>query len=65
MVTHNYITSPTYGISEERNMSNHNNLNWTDFLLCIGMELAFTKNGENPINEQMIAEKIIELGGKI
>tara|TARA_R110002012_G_C11340750_1_gene578285 strand:+ start:450 stop:599 length:150 start_codon:yes stop_codon:yes gene_type:complete len=22
-------------------MSEHNNLNWTDFLLCLGMELAF------------------------
>ena len=22
-------------------MSNHNNLNWTDFLLCLSMELAF------------------------
>jgi len=46
-------------------MSEHNNLNWTDFLLCIGMELAFTKNGERPEREQMIAEKIIELGGKL
>ena len=43
-------------------MSAHNNLNWTDFLLCIGMELAFTKNGEKPINEQKIAEKMMELG---
>ena len=46
-------------------MSAHNNLNWTDFLLCIGMELAFHKNGERPIQEQMIAEKIIKLGGKL
>ena len=46
-------------------MSEHNNLNWTDFLLCIGMELAFTKNGENPIREQLIAEKIMKLGGKL
>ena len=22
-------------------MSEHNNLNWTDFLLCLGMEMAF------------------------
>ena len=22
-------------------MSEHNNLNWTDFILCLGMELAF------------------------
>ena len=46
-------------------MSEHNQLNWTDFLLCIGMELAFFKNGERPIQEQIIAEKIIELGGKL
>ena len=46
-------------------MSAHNNLNWTDFLLCIGMELAFHKNGERPIQEQMIAEKILSLGGKL
>jgi len=58
MVTHNYITSPTYGISEERNMSNHNNLNWTDFILSLSMEMAFTRNGENPIREQMVAEAI-------
>jgi len=44
-------------------MSEHNNLNWTDFLLCIGMEIAFTENGENPINEQLIAERIIKLNG--
>ena len=43
-------------------MSNHNNLNWSDFLLCIGMELAFHKNGERPIQEQMIAEKMMNLG---
>ena len=47
----------------EENMSEHNNLNWTDFLLCIGMELAYFKNGERPIQEQMIAEKLIEIGG--
>ena len=47
-------------------MSNHNNLNWSDFLLCIGMELAFHKNGERPIQEQMIAEKLLEInGGKL
>tara|TARA_R110002020_G_scaffold211137_1_gene417367 strand:- start:462 stop:626 length:165 start_codon:yes stop_codon:yes gene_type:complete len=50
---------------KEKNMSEHNNLNWTDFLLCIGMELAFTKNGEHPIREQQIAEKIMKLGGKL
>ena len=44
-------------------MSQHNQLNWTDFLLCIGMELAYFKNGERPIQEQMIAEKLIEIGG--
>ncbi len=44
-------------------MSKHNNLNWSDFLLCIGMELAFFKNGERPEQEQMIAEKMMELGG--
>ena len=48
-----------------KDMSNHNQLNWTDFLLCIGMELAFFKNGERPIQEQLIAEKIIELGGRL
>ena len=46
-------------------MSAHNNLNWTDFLLCIGMELAYFKNGERPIQEQMIAEKLESLGGKL
>ena len=47
-------------------MSAHNQLNWTDFLLCIGMELAFHKNGERPIQEQMIAEKLLEInGGKL
>ena len=47
-------------------MSNHNQLNWSDFLLCIGMELAFHKNGERPIQEQMIAEKLLEInGGKL
>ena len=44
-------------------MSQHNQLNWSDFLLCIGMELAFNKNGERPEQEQMIAEKMMELGG--
>ena len=46
-------------------MSQHNQLNWSDFLLCIGMELAFFKNGERPIQEQMICEKIESLGGKL
>ena len=45
-------------------MSEHNQLNWTDFLLCIGMELAFYKNGERPIQEQMMAEKFVELNEK-
>ena len=44
-------------------MSAHNNLNWSDFLLCIGMELAYFKNGERPIQEQMLAEKLLEIGG--
>ena len=43
-------------------MSKHNQLVWDDFLLCIGMELAFTTTGEKPINEQKIAEKMMELG---
>ena len=46
-------------------MSAHNNLNWDDFLLCIGMELAYYKNGERPIQEQMVVEKIQSLGGKL
>ena len=46
-------------------MSEHNNVNWSDFLLCIGMELAYFKRGERPIQEQMIAEKIEKLGGKL
>ena len=46
-------------------MSNHNQLNWTDFLLCIASELAYFKRGERPIQEQMIAEKILSLGGKL
>ena len=41
-------------------MSKHNQLVWDDFLLCIGMELAFTENGENPIDEQKIAEKMMK-----
>tara|TARA_R100001530_G_scaffold127163_1_gene96314 strand:- start:1181 stop:1315 length:135 start_codon:yes stop_codon:yes gene_type:complete len=43
-------------------MSNHNNLNWTDFILSLSMEMAFTRNGENPIREQMVADAI-GLGG--
>tara|TARA_R100000995_G_C3466130_1_gene115767 strand:+ start:272 stop:427 length:156 start_codon:yes stop_codon:yes gene_type:complete len=46
-------------------MSQHNQLNWDDFLLCIGMELAFYKNGERPMHEQMICEKIESLGGRL
>ena len=48
-----------------KRMSQHNQLNWDDFLLCIGMELAYFKNGERPIQEQMIIEKIINLGGRV
>ena len=64
---HSFIYSLVRVLIEvkEKNMSEHNNLNWTDFLLCIGMELAFTKNGEHPIREQQIAEKIMKLGGKL
>ena len=43
-------------------MSKHNQLVWDDFLLCIGMELAYYRNGGRPINEQKIAEKMMELG---
>ena len=39
-------------------MSKHNQLVWDDFLLCIGMELAFTENGENPIDEQNGTNKL-------
>ena len=31
-------------------MSQHNNLNWKDFLLCLGMELAF---GDGSRDEQV------------
>ena len=46
-------------------MSQHNHLNWPDFLLCIASELAYYERGERPIEEQMIAEKIISLGGEL
>ena len=49
-------------------MSEHNQLNWTDFLLCIASELAYTQLGmmeERPERTQMIVEKIEELGGKL
>tara|TARA_R110002020_G_scaffold193626_1_gene394144 strand:- start:169 stop:318 length:150 start_codon:yes stop_codon:yes gene_type:complete len=49
-------------------MSQHNQLNWCDFLLCIASELAYTNLGlmkEDPIKTQMIAEKIESLGGKL
>ena len=26
---------------KQKKMSEHNNLNWTDFILCLSMELAF------------------------
>ena len=47
-------------------MSEHNQLNWCDFLLCIGSELAYTDMGlmeEDPIKTQMIIEKVESLGG--
>ena len=34
-------------------MSNHNNLNWTDFILCLGMELAW---GTDPVRLQQVAD---------
>ena len=49
-------------------MSEHNQLNWTDFLLCISFELAFVDMGlmeEDPIKTQMIVEKIEKLGGEL
>ena len=46
-------------------MSQHNQYDWSDFLLCIGMELAFHKNGERPIQEQMIAEKLMKLNAEV
>tara|TARA_Y100000034_G_C6565157_1_gene244717 strand:- start:255 stop:383 length:129 start_codon:yes stop_codon:yes gene_type:complete len=36
-------------------MSEHNHLNWTDFILSLGMEVAF---GTCPIREQMVADAI-------
>lgn len=48
-------------------MSNHNNTNWTDYLLCLASELAYTRIGlmeEDPIHTQMIVEKIEALGGR-
>jgi len=35
-----YFVATLY-IGENINMSEHNNLNWKDFLLCLSMELAF------------------------
>ena len=49
-------------------MSEHNQLNWTDFLLCLASELAYTQLGlikEDPIKTQMIVEKIQKLGGEL
>ena len=43
-------------------MSRHNQLVWDDLLLCLGMEVAF---GDDPIDEQKVAEKIMSLGGKL
>ena len=43
-------------------MSRHNQLVRDDFLLCLGMEVAF---GDDPIDEQKVAEKIMSLGGKL
>ena len=36
-------------------MSEHNHLNWTDFILSLSMEVAF---GTDPIREQMVADAI-------
>ena len=36
-------------------MSNHNMTNWTDYILSLGMEVAF---GTCPMREQMVAEAI-------
>ena len=49
-------------------MSEHNQLNWTDFLLCLASELAYTQIGlieEDTIKTQMIVEKIESLGGEL
>ncbi len=48
-------------------MSEHNHLNWTDFLLSMASELAYTQMGlieEDPIKTQMMVEKIESLGGQ-
>ena len=37
-------------IAEVAIMSNHNNLNWKDFILCLSMELAF---GDGSKDEQV------------
>ena len=42
----------------ERSMSKHNHLVWDDFLLCLGMELAFGRG--DPIDEQKVAEKMMQ-----
>ncbi len=36
-------------------MSEHNHLNWTDFILSLSMEVTF---GTDPIREQMVADAI-------
>ena len=36
-------------------MSNHNNLNWTDFILSLAMEVY---SGNCPIREQQVADAI-------
>lgn len=49
-------------------MSEHNVHNWTDFLLCLASELAYTQLGlmeEDPIRTQMLVEKIESLGGRL
>jgi hypothetical protein len=49
-------------------MSAHNQTNWTDYLLCLASELAYTQLGlieEDPIKTQMIVEKIESLGGQL
>lgn len=50
-----------------KDMSSHNHTNWTDYLLSIASELAYTQMGlmeEDPIRTQMIVEKIQSLGGR-
>ena len=41
--------------SKTKNMSEHNMNNWTDYILSLGMEVAF---GNCPIREQKVADAI-------